>query len=109
MKRLKVVDAFLKSDNKPSDMILDVIPVIPPDLRPMVQLDGGRFATSDLNDLYRRVINRNNRLKRPPSSCTMGRRSGGMTGMTSRIMSEGLLSDLRNEMCIRDSRWTGRR
>ncbi len=64
IKRLKVVDAFLKSDNKPSDMILDVIPVIPPDLRPMVQLDGGRFATSDLNDLYRRVLNRNNRLKR---------------------------------------------
>ncbi len=64
IKRLKVVDAFLKSDNKPSDMILDVIPVLPPDLRPMVQLDGGRFATSDLNDLYRRVINRNKRLKR---------------------------------------------
>ncbi len=64
IKRMKVVDAFLHSDNKPSDMILDVIPVIPPDLRPMVQLDGGRFATSDLNDLYRRVINRNNRLKR---------------------------------------------
>ncbi|OUO91701.1 DNA-directed RNA polymerase subunit beta' [Gordonibacter sp. An230] len=64
IKRLKVVDAFLKSTNKPTDMILDVIPVIPPDLRPMVQLDGGRFATSDLNDLYRRVINRNNRLKR---------------------------------------------
>ena len=64
IKRLKVVDAFIKSDNKPSDMILDVIPVIPPELRPMVQLDGGRFATSDLNDLYRRVINRNNRLKR---------------------------------------------
>ena len=64
IKRLKVVDAFMKSDNKPSDMILDVIPVIPPYLRPMVQLDGGRFATSDLNDLYRRVINRNNRLKR---------------------------------------------
>ncbi len=64
IKRLKVVDAFLKSTNSPSDMILDVIPVIPPDLRPMVQLDGGRFATSDLNDLYRRVINRNNRLKR---------------------------------------------
>ena len=64
IKRLKVVDAFLHSKNKPSDMILDVIPVIPPDLRPMVQLDGGRFATSDLNDLYRRVINRNNRLKR---------------------------------------------
>ena len=64
IKRLKVVDAFLKSENKPSDMILDVIPVIPPDLRPMVVLDGGRFATSDLNDLYRRVINRNNRLKR---------------------------------------------
>ncbi len=64
IKRLKVVDAFLKSTNDPADMILDVIPVIPPDLRPMVQLDGGRFATSDLNDLYRRVINRNNRLKR---------------------------------------------
>ena len=64
IKRLKVVDAFIKSQNKPQDMILDVIPVIPPDLRPMVQLDGGRFATSDLNDLYRRVINRNNRLKR---------------------------------------------
>ena len=64
IKRLKVVDAFLHSSNQPRDMILDVIPVIPPDLRPMVQLDGGRFATSDLNDLYRRVINRNNRLKR---------------------------------------------
>ncbi|MDR2714708.1 MAG: DNA-directed RNA polymerase subunit beta' [Coriobacteriales bacterium] len=64
IKRLKVVDAFINSENKPTDMILDVIPVIPPDLRPMVQLDGGRFATSDLNDLYRRVINRNNRLKR---------------------------------------------
>ena len=64
IKRLKVVDAFIRSDNKPQDMILDVVPVIPPDLRPMVQLDGGRFATSDLNDLYRRVINRNNRLKR---------------------------------------------
>ena len=64
IKRLKVVDAFVKSVNSPRDMILDVIPVIPPDLRPMVQLDGGRFATSDLNDLYRRVINRNNRLKR---------------------------------------------
>ncbi|MGA8217050.1 MAG: DNA-directed RNA polymerase subunit beta', partial [Solirubrobacterales bacterium] len=64
VKRLKVVDAFLKSDNKPEWMVLDVVPVIPPELRPMVQLDGGRFATSDLNDLYRRVINRNNRLKR---------------------------------------------
>ena len=64
IKRLKVVEAFIRSDNKPQDMILDVIPVIPPDLRPMVQLDGGRFATSDLNDLYRRVINRNNRLKK---------------------------------------------
>ncbi|MBQ9690667.1 MAG: DNA-directed RNA polymerase subunit beta', partial [Eggerthellaceae bacterium] len=64
IKRLKVVDAFLKSDNDPADMIMEVLPVIPPDLRPMVQLDGGRFATSDLNDLYRRVINRNNRLKR---------------------------------------------
>ena len=63
-KRLKVVSAFLKTDNRPEAMIMDVVPVIPPDLRPMVQLDGGRFATSDLNDLYRRVINRNNRLKR---------------------------------------------
>ena len=63
-KRLKVVEAFLYSGNKPEWMILEVIPVIPPDLRPLVPLDGGRFATSDLNDLYRRVINRNNRLKR---------------------------------------------
>ena len=63
-KRLEVVEAFRASGNRPEWMILDVIPVIPPDLRPMVQLDGGRFATSDLNDLYRRVINRNNRLKR---------------------------------------------
>ncbi|WP_432667320.1 DNA-directed RNA polymerase subunit beta' [Wukongibacter baidiensis] len=64
IRRLEVVEAFRASDNKPEWMILDVIPVIPPDLRPMVQLDGGRFATSDLNDLYRRVINRNNRLNR---------------------------------------------
>ncbi len=64
LKRLKVVDAFKKTGNKPEGMVLDAVPVIPPDLRPMVQLDGGRFATSDLNDLYRRVINRNNRLKR---------------------------------------------
>ncbi|RLD02019.1 MAG: DNA-directed RNA polymerase subunit beta' [Chloroflexi bacterium] len=64
IKRLKVVDAFQKTENQPEWMILTVLPVIPPDLRPMVQLDGGRFATSDLNDLYRRVINRNNRLKR---------------------------------------------
>ena len=64
IRRLEVVEAFRKSGNKPSWMILDAVPVIPPELRPMVQLDGGRFATSDLNDLYRRVINRNNRLKR---------------------------------------------
>ena len=64
IRRLEVVEAFRKSGNAPSWMILDVVPVIPPELRPMVQLDGGRFATSDLNDLYRRVINRNNRLKR---------------------------------------------
>ncbi len=64
VRRLEVVEAFRKSGNRPEWMILDVIPVIPPELRPMVQLDGGRFATSDLNDLYRRVINRNNRLKR---------------------------------------------
>ena len=64
IKRLEVVEAFRKSGNKPEWMILDVIPVIPPDIRPMVQLDGGRFATSDINDLYRRVINRNNRLKK---------------------------------------------
>src|SRR3989475_7420443 len=63
-KRLKVVEACRKSGNKPEWMILDVIPVIPPELRPLVPLDGGRFATSDLNDLYRRVINRNNRLKK---------------------------------------------
>ncbi|NAZ80327.1 DNA-directed RNA polymerase subunit beta' [Kineococcus sp. R8] len=64
LKRLKVVSAFLTTRNSPEGMVLDCVPVIPPDLRPMVQLDGGRFATSDLNDLYRRVINRNNRLKR---------------------------------------------
>jgi DNA-directed RNA polymerase subunit beta' len=64
LKRLKVVSAFLTTTNSPKGMVLDCVPVIPPDLRPMVQLDGGRFATSDLNDLYRRVINRNNRLKR---------------------------------------------
>ena len=64
LKRLDILDAFYKSGNKPEWMIMDVIPVIPPELRPMIQLDGGRFATSDLNDLYRRVINRNNRLKR---------------------------------------------
>ncbi|WP_372697003.1 DNA-directed RNA polymerase subunit beta' [Arthrobacter sp. JSM 101049] len=64
LKRLKVVNAFLTTSNSPMGMVLDAVPVIPPELRPMVQLDGGRFATSDLNDLYRRVINRNNRLKR---------------------------------------------
>ena len=64
VKRLEVVEAFRESGNKPSWMVMDVLPVIPPDIRPMIQLDGGRFATSDLNDLYRRVINRNNRLKR---------------------------------------------
>ena len=64
IKRLEVIEAFRESGNSPSWMIMDCIPVIPPDLRPMVQLDGGRFATSDLNDLYRRIINRNNRLKR---------------------------------------------
>ena len=64
IKRLRVIESFRRSGNRPEWMILSVLPVIPPDLRPMVQLDGGRFATSDLNDLYRRVINRNNRLKR---------------------------------------------
>ena len=64
IKKLEIVDAFIKSGNKPQWMVMDVIPVLPPELRPMVQLDGGRFATSDLNDLYRRVINRNNRLKK---------------------------------------------
>src|SRR5207344_1386907 len=63
-KQLKVIEAFRKSGNMPEWMIMDVIPVLPPELRPLVPLDGGRFATSDLNDLYRRVINRNNRLKR---------------------------------------------
>ena len=64
IKRLRIVEAFRKSGNKPEQMILATLPVLPPELRPMVQLDGGRFATSDLNDLYRRVINRNNRLLR---------------------------------------------
>lgn len=64
VRRLDIIEAFVKSGNKPAWMVMDVIPIIPPDLRPMVQLEGGRFATSDLNDLYRRVINRNNRLKR---------------------------------------------
>jgi len=64
IKRLRVIDNFIATDARPEWMVLDAIPVIPPDLRPMVQLDGGRFATSDLNDLYRRVINRNNRLAR---------------------------------------------
>src|SRR5207244_9841697 len=64
VKRLKVIEAFLKSGNQPDWMILEVVPVIPPELRPLVQLDGGRFATSHLNDLYRRVLNRNNRLRR---------------------------------------------
>ncbi|MFP3577823.1 hypothetical protein SB752_32610, partial [Brevibacillus sp. SIMBA_040] len=63
-KRLKVLEAFQRSGIKPEWMILEVLPVLPPELRPLVPLDGGRFATSDLNDLYRRVINRNNRLKR---------------------------------------------
>ena len=64
LKRLKLIESFIESGNKPEWMILTTIPVIPPELRPLVPLDGGRFATSDLNDLYRRVINRNNRLKR---------------------------------------------
>ncbi|MDE7213022.1 MAG: DNA-directed RNA polymerase subunit beta', partial [Anaeroplasmataceae bacterium] len=64
IKRLEVIESFLQSDNKPEWMILEVLPVIPPDLRPMVQLEGGRFATTDLNDLYRRILNRNNRLKK---------------------------------------------
>ena len=64
VKRLDVLNAFATSGNKPEWMILEALPVIPPELRPMIQLDGGRFATSDLNDLYRRVINRNNRLKK---------------------------------------------
>ena len=63
-RRLEVIEAFLQSGNRPEWMILEAVPVIPPDIRPMVQLDGGRFATSDLNDLYRRIINRNNRLKK---------------------------------------------
>merc|ERR1711916_357989 len=63
-KRLKLLEAFYNSGNNPEGMVLEALPVLPPDLRPLVPLDGGRFATSDLNDLYRRVINRNNRLKR---------------------------------------------
>src|SRR5699024_9069955 len=64
IRTLDVMEAFRNSGNKPGWMVMDVLPIIPPEIRPMVQLDGGRFATSDLNDLYRRVINRNNRLKR---------------------------------------------
>ena len=64
IKRLKVIESMLKSDNKPDWFMMDIVPVLPPDLRPLVPLEAGRFATSDLNDLYRRVINRNNRLKR---------------------------------------------
>ena len=64
IRRLDILDAFRNSGNKPEWMVMETVPVIPPDLRPMVQLEGGRFATSDLNDLYRRVINRNNRLKK---------------------------------------------
>ena len=64
IKRLKLIESFINSGNKPEWIILDVLPILPPDLRPLVPLEGGRFATSDLNDLYRRVINRNNRLKR---------------------------------------------
>src|SRR5699024_9165013 len=64
IRRLEVMEAFRNSGNNPGWMVMDVLPIIPPEIRPMVQLDGGRFATSDLNDLYRRVINRNNRLKR---------------------------------------------
>lgn len=74
IKRLEITEAFYHSNNKPEWMIMDVIPVIPPDLRPMVQLEGGRFATTDLNDLYRRIISRNIRLRkqidsRSPESC----------------------------------------
>ena len=85
-KRLKVIESFRKSGNKPEWMILDVVPVIPPELRPLVPLEGGRFATSDLNDLYRRVINRNNRLRRleelraPPSSSAMKKDAPGGGG-----------------------------
>ena len=64
VKRLEVINAFVQSGNRPELMIIEALPVIPPELRPMIQLDGGRFATSDLNDLYRRIINRNNRLKK---------------------------------------------
>jgi DNA-directed RNA polymerase subunit beta' len=68
LKRLEVVEAFYNSDNKPEWMVMDILPVIPPELRPMVQLDGGRFATTDLNDLYRRILNRNNRFKNVKSN-----------------------------------------
>src|ERR687887_385647 len=89
IKRLKVVNAFITSENRPEWMILEAIPVIPPELRPMVQLDGGRFATSDLNDLYRRVINRNNRLKR---LLDHGRRGRSVTGPGNRPLKS--LSDM---------------
>ena len=124
LKRLEVVEAFRLSGQRPEWMIMNVIPVIPPDIRPMVQLDGGRFATSDLNDLYRRVINRNNRLKRllelgapdiivrnekrmlqeaVDALIDNGRRGRPVTGPNNRALKS--LSDLlkgKQEMCIRD-------
>ena len=104
VRRLEVIEALRLSGNRPEWMILDVIPVIPPDIRPMVQLDGGRFATSDLNDLYRRVINRNNRLNRllelgAPDIIVRNEK---------RMLQEAVDSLIDNgrrgrEMCIRDS------
>ncbi|MCA1718528.1 MAG: DNA-directed RNA polymerase subunit beta' [Actinobacteria bacterium] len=91
IKRLKVVDAFRTSGNRPEWMVMDAVPVLPPDLRPMVQLDGGRFATSDLNDLYRRVINRNNRL-RLDALFDNGRRGRAVTGAGNRALKS--LSDM---------------
>src|SRR5207253_6778115 len=88
-KQLKVIEAFRKSGNMPEWMIMDVIPVLPPELRPLVPLDGGRFATSDLNDLYRRVINRNNRLKRLIELKAPGVTSGNGLGMLQEAVESG--------------------
>ena len=108
-KRLKLIESFVESGNRPEWMILKVLPVLPPELRPLVPLDGGRFATSDLNDLYRRVINRNNRLKRllelaapdiivrNEKRMLQGRSSGGKTGNTFRIIHSGRFPDSTND------------
>ena len=108
IKRLEVVEAFRESGNRPEWMILDAIPVIPPDLRPMVQLDGGRFATSDLNDLYRRIINRNNRIHVVHDTAGISRKHGGIDLSACNRIDQGTLTALRvlgEERTYRNSRF----